>query len=200
MARQGKWKEAERSMRAGLSIFESAVGPEHPSVAVALTGLGVLLRTRHRYDEADLLLKRARTIDEHAFPANHPRLAMDLNAEGVLMSMRKRYAQAEDLLLRAAQILGKSLPPGHSEMGEVLLNLADVYRLEKKFDQSEQVYNRGLAVVVSAWGARDPRLLRWLDGYAMVLRARQNYAEAGKLETQATGIRVAHAMSNVRVH
>jgi tetratricopeptide (TPR) repeat protein len=119
---------------------------------------------------------------------------MDLNVAGALATARKHYPEAEELLLHALAIVENSLPPGRSETGEVLLNLAEVYRLQKKLEQSQETYKRGLAVVLSAWCPRDLRLPRWLDAYAAVLRGQQDFAEAAKIEAQATGIRVARLL------
>jgi hypothetical protein len=80
------------------------------------------------------------------------------------------------------------------ELGGVLLNLADVLRLEKKPEASGELYKRGLAIVTTAWGPNDPRLAPWLDGYVSVLREEKDFAEAGRLEIQATRIRVAQSL------
>jgi hypothetical protein len=77
-----------------------------------------------------------------------------------------------------------------------LLNLADVLRLQKKLDRSAEMYQRGLAIVTSAWGPNDPRLAPWLDGYVSVLRNQKEFAEAARLEIQATRIRVTKTLRN----
>ena len=58
------------------------------------------------------------------------------------------------------------------------------------------MYKRGLAIVTSVWGANDPRLAPWLDGYVSVLRDQNEFAEAARLEIQATRIRVTKTLRN----
>jgi hypothetical protein len=75
-------------------------------------------------------------------------------------------------------------------VGAALLNLAEVYRAQKKPQPAAQLYRRGLDIEIAAWGREDVRLAPWLEGYARVLREQQEFAEAARLEAQATRIRV----------
>jgi tetratricopeptide (TPR) repeat protein len=191
---QNKWKEAEGSINEAVAMSESLLGPNDPAVAAALTNLGLMLESRKRYDEAARILARARAIDEKNLPPNHPRIGIDLNAAGVLATARKNYREAEDLLLKSLAILEKSLSPEHPDTGQVQLNLGEVYRLQKKLDQARESYKRGLGSVTAAWGPDDARLAQWMDNYAVVLRAQEDYAGAEALEIRATRIRVIHAI------
>ena len=194
LAEQGRWKEAEGLYREAIAGWEASLGPDHPNVAAGLTSLATLLQSRHRFDDAARLLDRARAIDEKRFPPDHPRIAYDLNNAAALASARKHYRESEELLLRAEAILENRLPAGHPELGRVLANLADIYRIEKRLEESDHTYRRALGILDAAWGPNDPRLLDWLQGYALVLRAREDYAEAAKVDQQAMRIRVAHSL------
>ena len=88
---------------------------------------------------------------------------------------------------RADAILEDAVPPTDQELGAVLLTLADVLRLQKKPDASAEMYKRDLAVATSAWGRTILVWLQWLDGYVSVLRDQKEFAEAARLELQATG-------------
>jgi tetratricopeptide (TPR) repeat protein len=179
---RGIRKEAEDWIRQAIATWERLLGPDHPDVAAGLTNLAVSLQARERYAEAAQLLDRARGIDERNFPAKDSRIGIDLSRAGALAKSRKHY--------RADAILEDALPAASQEIGAVLLNLADVFRLEKKIDQSGKLYKRGLEIAIAAWGSDDVRLAPWLEGYASVLRAQQDFAEAGRLEAQATRLRV----------
>jgi tetratricopeptide (TPR) repeat protein len=191
IATRGRPKEAEPLLREAVSVWEMVLGPDHPSVASGLMNLGAILQARHRYGEAAAFMSRAAGIDASNLPPDHPRIAVDLNNQASLLVARKRYREAEELLLRSAAILEQRLPA--VELGQILANLGDVYRLEKRLPESRENFARGIQILVAAWGPLDPRLLTWLDNYASVLRASQEYTEAGKLELQATRIRVIEA-------
>jgi tetratricopeptide (TPR) repeat protein len=193
MTVRGRPKEAETLLREAVSVWERLVGPDHPSVAPALMNLGSLMQARHRYGEAEALMDRAARIDARSLPTNHPRIAIDLRNQAGLLVARRRYRDAEQLLLHASTILEQQLPAADLELGQVLANLGEAYRLEKRLPESRENFERGMKILNAAWGPLDPRLLTWLDNYASVLRAAEEYTEAGKLELQATHIRVLEA-------
>jgi tetratricopeptide (TPR) repeat protein len=187
---QGRGKESESWIRQAIATWELLLGPNHPNVAAGLTNLAVSLQARGRYAEAAPLMERALKIDEGNFPASHVRIGIDLSRAGALAKARKHYSEAEDLLRRADEILEGRLPATDQEIGAALLNLGDVLSFEKKFELSAKMYQRGLAVAYVAWGPQDARLAPWLDGYANVLRQQQHFAEAERVEAQATKLRV----------
>ena len=59
---QGKYNEAEPLYRRALSIWEKALGPEHPDVATVLENYALLLRKTNREAQAEELEARARAI------------------------------------------------------------------------------------------------------------------------------------------
>ncbi|MDQ2948565.1 MAG: tetratricopeptide repeat protein, partial [Acidobacteriota bacterium] len=73
-------------------------------------------------------------------------------------------------------------------------NFAELYRLEKRYDEAATMYRQGIAILERAWGDKDPRLAGLLDRFAGVLRSQEQYADAAKLETRATTIRVRQAL------
>jgi tetratricopeptide (TPR) repeat protein len=191
IAARGRPKEAEPLLREAIAVWTMLLGADHPFVASGLMNLGTVLKARRRYEEAEALMNRAANIDAHTLPEGHPRIAVDLNDQAGLLLARKRYRDAEALLLRAAAILEKRPPT--SDLGRILANLGEVYRLEKRLPESRENFARGLKILNATWGPLDPRLLTWLNNYATVLRAQEEYTEAGKLELQATRIRVLEA-------
>jgi tetratricopeptide (TPR) repeat protein len=197
MTIRGRPKEAETLLREALDVWERIVGPDHPSVAPVLMNLGALLQARHRYGEAEALMDRAARIDARDLPANHPRIAIDLKNQAGLLIARRRYRQAEQLLLHSCAILEQQLPAADPELGQVLATLGEAYRLEKRLPESRENFGRGIEILNAAWGPLDRRLLTWLDDYASVLRAAEEFTEAGKIELQATHIRVLEARRRV---
>jgi tetratricopeptide (TPR) repeat protein len=191
---RGVRKESEDWIRQAIATWGVLLGPNHPNVAAGLTNLALSLQARGRYDEAMRLLDRARSIDEQNFPAGDPRIGIDLSRAGALAKSRKRYRDAEEMLLHAETILEGALPATDQEIGYALLNLAEVFRLEKKLEPSGKMYKRGLTIVIAAWGSEDSRLAPWLDGYASVLRQQEEFAEAARLEAQATRLRVTQTL------
>ena len=76
----------------------------------------------------------------------------------------------------------------------MLVNLGAVYRLQKRPAESAQAFEKGVAILIHNWGPDDARLAGWLEQYALVQRAREEYAAAAKLDMEATRIRVLHTL------
>ncbi len=182
--------EAEREFKEAIAIWQVVYGMDHPNIAIALSSLATVNAIRHQYAEADKLQRRAMEIDRRLLPAGHMQIGLDLNNAAMFAIQRKHYAEAEELYRRSLAILEKALPSNHPDTGRVLANLADVLRLEHRAEEAESFYRRGLAILTQSWGPEDRRLLGWLESYAGLLRSRQNFADAAKLDMQAMRIRV----------
>ena len=76
---QGRYAEAEPLYQESLSIYEKALGPEHPDVALSLNNLAELYRQQGRYSEAELLFQLALAIAENSLGPEHPDVALSLN-------------------------------------------------------------------------------------------------------------------------
>jgi len=76
---QGRYAEAEPLYKRALAIWEKALGPDHPEVAMGLNNLGNLYEDQGRYGEAEPLSKRALAIQEKALGPDHPEVGKYLN-------------------------------------------------------------------------------------------------------------------------
>ena len=72
-------------MRRALAIDEQSFGPEHPTVAIRLNNLAMLLQDTDRMAEAEPLMRRALAIDEQSFGPEHPTVAIRLNNLAMLL-------------------------------------------------------------------------------------------------------------------
>ena len=70
---QGKYTEAEPLFRRALAVWEKALGPEHPNVAMALENYAALLRKTNRAAEAAKLEARAQAIRAKHAKENPPK-------------------------------------------------------------------------------------------------------------------------------
>jgi len=102
-----------------LGIWERALGPEHPHVAIAVNNLGLVLQALGDLAGAKACYERALRIDEAAFGPDHPNVARDVNNLG-------RVLQALGDLAGALGILRQRLPPGHPYIRIVEENLQRV--------------------------------------------------------------------------
>src|SRR5260370_8818725 len=69
---QGKYLEAEPLYLRALSIYEQALGPEHPSTGNTLHALAYLYQEQDKYLEAEPLNLRALSITNQPLSPYHP--------------------------------------------------------------------------------------------------------------------------------
>jgi len=110
---RGQPAEAEPLFERALHIWEQALGPEHPSVALALTGLGRLSRERGSYLEAEALFERALSIQEQHLGPSHPETAQTLQEMALLRQQQDNLGEAISLAQRARSIRSQALGEAH---------------------------------------------------------------------------------------
>jgi tetratricopeptide (TPR) repeat protein len=110
-----------------LGIWERALGPEHPHVAIAVNNLGSVLQALGDLAGAKACYERALRIDEAAFGPDHPNVARDVNnlGSGALQALGD-LAGAKACYERALRILRSRLPPDHPYIRIVEENLQRV--------------------------------------------------------------------------
>jgi serine/threonine-protein kinase len=115
----GRYEEAKAQHERSLAIWEKALGPDHPDVALALTTLGRILVHGGELDAAAGRLQRALSIYEKTLGKSHPFLAAPLLGLGELALARGAPAEAAPLLERALSFDASAV------RAEVLLALAN---------------------------------------------------------------------------
>jgi len=98
---------AEPLYKRSLSIWEKALGPEHPNVGETLNNLAVLYSTQGTYDKAEPLYKRSLAIREKALGLEHSHVDTSLNNLAALYEAQGKYAEAGKLEARAKAIQTK---------------------------------------------------------------------------------------------
>jgi len=72
---QGQYALAEPLYKRSLTIWEKALGPDHPDVAASLNNLASLYKSQGQYAQAEPLYKRSLAILEKALGPDHPSVA-----------------------------------------------------------------------------------------------------------------------------
>jgi len=110
---QGAYVKAEPLYARALAIWEKALGPEHPDVAMSLNNLALLYHAQGAYAKAEPLYARALAIWEKALGSEHPDVAKGLNNLAMLYHAQGASAKAEPLYARALAIREKMRGPEH---------------------------------------------------------------------------------------
>ena len=121
---QGRYQEAIPVARRSLSIYEKALGPDHPNVAISLNNLAGLYNDLGDYSKAEPLYKRSLAIREKALGPDHPDVAISLNNLAGLYLADGRTGKAFNIFKKQDVPLG---------LGECYLAKSNYRKAEKEF-------------------------------------------------------------------
>ena len=99
-----RYDESDRLYRRALAILESALGPDHSEIAMALLSLAEGYCLQQHYDEAEPLFRRALAISEKTLGPGHPLVGRTLASYARLLRATKRKGEAGQLEQRARAI------------------------------------------------------------------------------------------------
>ncbi|MEI7636234.1 MAG: tetratricopeptide repeat protein [Syntrophus sp. (in: bacteria)] len=185
---RGNYPDAESLYKRALSIYEKALGPDHPDVATTLNNFGLLKCATGQYADAEPLYQRALDICEEAFGPEHPDAAMTLNNFAFLKYKTGQFTDAETLYQRALSIYGKSFGPDHPDFATTINNFASLKRDTGQYVDAELLYQRALNIREKALRPDHPDTATTLDSIAMLKSHTGQYEEADLLYQRALNI------------
>jgi tetratricopeptide (TPR) repeat protein/CHAT domain-containing protein len=173
--------------RRAVALRERHQGPDHPHVAVALTGLGSLLLARNEYEPARLALERALAIQERApLDAN---LARTCTVLGNLHMAHADYAAARPLLERGLAIRRQVLGPDHLEVASSLSQLGTLSGNLGDYAKAREFYDQALALRARQLPPDHPLIASSHDNLGQVLRVMGDYPGAQERFERSLAIR-----------
>jgi tetratricopeptide (TPR) repeat protein len=185
----GDYPRAEASFTQALQKDESALGKDHPDVAVLLNNLGLLYYIQGKYSQAEPLLQRSLTIRVTKLRANHPDIAQSLNNLGLLFKEQGRFVEAEAMHKKAKDIWEEAHGPGDRRVGTALINLGGLYSDQGKFAEAEQAYKRTREIWERALGVEHPDVALVLNNLGQEYNDHNRLADAEALLESALAIR-----------
>lgn len=204
--REGKFAEAEASLKEALEINEQQLGPEDASVENCLRAYVEVLLATKRYDEANAMRLRADNIKnkltrdqrERDLAAAKAELAAkekDASPDSPSLepSVRKlafayfyltQYAQAEPLFRRALALQEKADGADHPAVAVSVMDLARVCQALERYPEAEMLWKRALGILEKVVEPDHYRLLKPLQGYRGVLIKLGREAEAKAVDVR----------------
>ncbi|WP_434418236.1 tetratricopeptide repeat protein [Nannocystis pusilla] len=154
-ASRGEYELALKEMEQALAIREELLGPDHPTVAVALDVIGGIHRTRESLDAALAAQTRALAIRREALGADHPAVGVSANNLGLLEQQRGNYDAALPLLEEAVAVAEHALGPDDLEVGTALNNLGRLQHVRGRYAEARALLTRALAIREARLGPSD---------------------------------------------
>ncbi|HEX8699453.1 MAG TPA: tetratricopeptide repeat protein, partial [Myxococcaceae bacterium] len=150
--RKGEHAQAMASLRRALEIWEKVLGPEHPQLTDAHTGMGIVLNAQGRYDEALVHYRHALEVIRRAYGPEHPLCAVHLNNMATSLRLQGKVSEAVTVQTEALALSERGLGPEHPSTGMMRANLGDALLRQGKAREALAQYERALPVLTAAHG------------------------------------------------
>jgi tetratricopeptide (TPR) repeat protein len=184
----GDYAKANEVSGRSLALLEAALGPDHPEIAIALTGIANANKNLGAFEEAREAHARALVIFEGLLGPEHPDVATALDNFGGVVSDMGDHAEALRLRERALSIRERTLGPEHPDVGITLGHLAGVHLDMGDSDKALVMLKRSLAIQERALGSDHLDVARALTNLAGVHHSLDDDAAALPLLERALAI------------
>lgn len=205
--------QAVAPLQRSLEIRETALDPDHPSVARSLHQLAGVYVQWKKYGNAEQLYKQALEISENAYGAEHASVARELESLAMLYQKQNKYEQAEKLrkmsvkirqktarqkghmygftLLRrrALQLEELTLEKDSADCAKTLNELGVLYYLQNNLDAAKVFLTRSLEMRQRVLGPDHPDCAQSLNNLAALHTERREYETAEDMYERALDIR-----------
>ena len=142
----GDYAKAEPLLQQALGIWRTALGEQHPDVALSLNTLALLYSDIGDYAKAEPLVQQVLEMRRTALGEQHPDVALSLNNLAGLYREMGDYAKAEPLLQQALEIWRMVLGEQHPDVCTTLNNLADLYLATNRQNDAWLLVQRSTAI------------------------------------------------------
>uniref|UniRef100_A0A673G3W8 Nephrocystin-3 n=1 Tax=Sinocyclocheilus rhinocerous TaxID=307959 RepID=A0A673G3W8_9TELE len=209
----GLLSQAVAPLQRSLEIRETALDPDHPSVAQSLHQIaGVYVHWR-KFGNAEQLYKQAMEICENAYGPEHSTVARELDSLSLLYQKQNKYEQAEKLRKRSVKIRQKTArQKGHmydfallkrralqleeltlgkdsADCAKTLNELGVLYYLQNNLDAAKMFLTRSLEMRQRVLGPDHTDCAQSLNNLAALHSERKEYESAEELYERALDIR-----------
>ncbi|XP_061778263.1 nephrocystin-3 isoform X2 [Nerophis ophidion] len=205
--------QAMAPLQRSLEIRETALDPDHPSVARSLHQLAGVYVQWKKYGNAEQLYKQALEISENAYGPEHASVAQELESLAVLYQKQNKYEQAEKLKKRSMKIRQKTAhQKGHmygftllrrralqleeltlgadsADCAKTLNELGVLYYLQNNLDAAKVFLTRSLQMRQRVLGPDHPDCAQSLNNLAALHTERRDYEAAEDMYERALDIR-----------
>lgn len=185
---QGKYKEAEQSVRRALASIQTHDPRNKPLLAEAESALGsVLAADGHQAESVDVLNRAIATIESEG-KSPSPELSEALGALADAQLFLGHYDQSVSLNQRALDVDRQIYGNEHPHVADDLGNLAQIQELRGYYAEAERNEQTALQITESWYGADHPESARKMTTLANTLNLEGKYREAEALLNRALAV------------
>jgi len=140
------------AFRQAIAIRRKALGAQHPSVGITMSGLGRSLHALGQMREAERVFADGLVLLRKAWPNGHLGLAIHLQRHGLFWLDRGDFHRAEAMLREAVAMNLRVLPEGHPRQAEDAVALGRLLTRTRRFQEAEPLLLDGHRALYSKLG------------------------------------------------
>lgn len=179
------FKEAERLLKAELSIWEKSVGVDRQCIPGALSRLAACYQEQGKAADAKALFLKALAMNE----ASHQCTASNLFDLARLYEAQCKYATAEEYYKKAISVVEKRVGRDGLEVSTQLMFLARFYIYRDRFEAAEPIVRRVISIRERIRGEESVEVSDALDYLAECYSAEKQYDKAEELLKRSLAFR-----------
>jgi len=182
---QGLYASAEPWCKKCVSVLQTRLGEEHPSVATSYNNLAGLYYSQGRYSDAEPLYQKALELSQRLLGEEHPDVATSYNNLAGLYYSQGRYSDAESLYQKALELWQRLLGEEHPSVATSYNNLAGLYRSQGRYSDAEPLYQKALELSQRLLGEEHPSVATSYNNLAGLYQSQGRYSDAEPLYQKA---------------
>ena len=175
---RAEYAKAKAATERALKIAESALGSDHPTVAVYLNNLGAVLRTVGDFAEAKASYERAISIGQKTFGPDHHQVAAYLSNLGGVLRDLGDFVGAKAAIERALKIDEKVFGAHSPDVATDVNNLGTVLASLGDLTGAKTAFERAFKIDEESLGIDHPEVATDLNNIGSVLTDLGDFTEA----------------------
>ncbi|MEK6257470.1 MAG: toll/interleukin-1 receptor domain-containing protein [Planctomycetota bacterium] len=191
---RAEYAEAKLTLERAIRVGETALGLEHPDLAISVNVLGRVLQELGDLPGAKQAFERVLKIVEQTFGADHPNVATGVNNLGIVLWDLGDLSGAKQAFERALKSDEQTFGPDHPSVAIRVNNLGLVLQDLGDLPGAKQAYERALKIDEQAYGPDHPKVAIRVLNLGLVLQdlgdlpgAKQAVERALKIDEQVFG-------------
>jgi serine/threonine protein kinase/tetratricopeptide (TPR) repeat protein len=181
-------ERASKLFGEALGIYRAALGPQHLSVAVTLSGLATAATWNDDFQAAEQYQRQAIEIFQASVSRNYPDHAVALANLGYILTQRSKYREAEQLLTEALQIERTVFGEDNERLAQTEAHLGLLYDKEGETDRAIQATQNAVRISGISRGSSHYLTGYYLDALAKLYLKADNLPAAEEAARHALAV------------
>jgi serine/threonine protein kinase/Tfp pilus assembly protein PilF len=181
-------ERASKLFGQALGIYRSALGSQHLSVAVTLSGLASAAVWMDDFQLAEQYQREAIEIFQATVSRNYPDHAVALATLGLILTQRGKYVEAEQLLTEALQIERNVFGENNERLAQIESHLSLLYERQGDLARAIDAMQSAIRIASTRLGPNHYLMGYYLDALAKIFIKTDNLAAAEDSARQALAV------------